>query len=88
VLGQHFGKGERAAASLVRISGLWMDTNLTGAERASHSLFFIQIFLGYIILRYLMRANFTLLSASGVFHARYYVSFERVSLLEQLVDTL
>ena len=39
-------------------SGLWKDPNLTGAERASHSLFFIQIFLGNVILRYLMRANF------------------------------
>ena len=64
------------------------DTNLTGAERASHSLFFIQIFLGNIILRYLMRVNFPLVSAPGVFHARHYVSFERVSFLEQLVDTL
>jgi len=50
--------------------------------------FFIQIFLGNIILRYLMRANFPLISAPGVFHARHYVSFERVSLFEQLVDTL
>ena len=65
-----------------------MDTNLTGAERASHSLFFIQIFLGNIILRYLMRANFLLVSAPSVFHTNYYVSFERVSLLDQLVDTL
>lgn len=71
-----------------RWSGLWKDTNLTGAERASCSLFFIQIFLGNIILRYLMRANFPLISAPGVFHARHYVSFERVSLLEQLIDTL
>ena len=56
--------------------------------RASQSLFFIQIFLGNIILRYLMRANLPLISAPSVFHARHYVSFERVSLLEQLVDTL
>jgi len=57
-------------------------------QRASQSLFFIQIFLGNIILRYLMRANLPLISAPSVFHARHYVSFERVSLLEQLVDTL
>src|SRR5204862_2215395 len=63
-------------------------TNLTGAERASHSLFFTQIFLGNIILRYLMRANFPLISAPSVFYARHYISFERVSLLKQLVDTL
>src|SRR5437016_6912516 len=69
-------------------SGLWKDTNLTGAERASHSLFFTQIFLGNIILRYLMRANFPLISAPSVFYARHYISFERVSLLKQLVDTL
>src|SRR5437762_14086698 len=61
---------------------------LTGAERASHSLFFTQIFLGNIILRYLMRANFPLISAPSVFYARHYISFERVSLLKQLVDTL
>ena len=69
-------------------SGLWKDTNLTGAERASHSLFFTQIFLGNIILRYLMRANSPLISALSVFYARHYISFERVSLLKQLVDTL
>jgi hypothetical protein len=57
-------------------------------QRASQSLFFIQIFLGNIILRYLMRSNLPLISAPSVFHARHYVSFERVSLLEQLVDTL
>jgi len=57
-------------------------------QRASQSLFFIQIFLGNIILRYLMRANLPLISAPSVFHARHYVSFERVSLFEQLVDTL
>ena len=88
VLGQHFGKGELGAASLVSISGLWMDTNLTGAERASHSLFFIQIFLWNIILRYFMRANFLLVSPPSVFYTSYYFSFERVSLLYQLVDAL
>ena len=50
--------------------------------------FLIQIFLGNIILRYLMSANFPLLSAPCVFYARHYVGFERVSFLEQLVDTL
>ena len=71
---------DKAAASLVQDHG--KDTNLTGAERASHSLFFIQIFLGNIILRYLMRVNFPLVIAPGVFHPRHYVSFERVSFLE------
>ena len=75
-----------AAASLVQDYG--KDTNLTGAARASHSLFFIQIFLGNIILRYLMRVNFPLVSVPGVFHARHYVGLERVSFLEQLVHTL
>ena len=35
-----------------------------------------------------MRANFPLISTPSVFPARNYVSFERVPLLEQLVDTL
>jgi len=60
----------------------------TGAEKASHSLFFIQIFLWNIILRYLMGANFVLVSPPSVFHTSYYFSFERVSLLDQLVDAL
>jgi hypothetical protein len=48
-----------ATASLVRI--------IEGYE--------IQIFLGNIILRYLMSANFPLISAPSVFYARHYVSF-------------
>ena len=60
------------AASLVRIEGI---RSRTGAEKATHSLFLIQIFLGNIILRYLMSANFPLISAPSVFHARHYVSF-------------
>src|SRR5260370_381352 len=56
-------------------------------ERA-HSLLFIQIFAGNIILRHLVRANFLLISVPSVFHARHYVGLERVSFLEQLVDTL
>ena len=58
------------------------------AERASHSLFFIQIFLGNIILRYLMRANLLLVSVTSVFYARHCVSLERVSFLDQLGHTL
>jgi hypothetical protein len=73
------------AASLVKIMG---GCESYCAERTYHSLFFIQIFLGNIILWHLMRANFPFISAPGVFHARHYVSFKRVSLFEQLVDTL
>jgi len=65
----------QAPASLVRI--LWRATNLTGAERASHSLFLRRIFLGNILLRYLMRANFPLISARSVFQARHSVGFKR-----------
>ncbi len=35
----------------------------------AHSLLFIQILAGNIILRHLMRANFPLVSVPGVFHA-------------------
>jgi len=68
--------------------GLWEDTDLTGAKRAYHSLFFIQIFLGNIILQYLMRANLLLVSVTSVFDARHCVGLERVSFLDQLGHTL
>jgi hypothetical protein len=55
--------------------GLWKNPNRTGAEKAGHSVFLIQIFLGNIILRYLMSANFSLISAPSVFYARPYVGF-------------
>ena len=83
VLGPAFRNGR--TGPLLRWSGFWgswMDTNITGAERASHSLFFIQIFLGNIILRYLMRANFVAVTRPTIFHATYDVGFERVSLLD------
>src|SRR5712692_6603377 len=53
-----------------------------------YSLLFIQIFAGNIVLRHLVRANFLLISVPGVFDARHYVGLERVSFIEQLVDTL
>ena len=71
-----------AAASLAMAEGI-----LPARREASHPLFFIQILLGNIILRYLVRANLPLIGAPGVFHALHYVSFKRVSLFEQLVDT-
>ena len=74
-----------AAASLVRIMEGY--ESYRRGESLSLSIF-IQIFLGNIILRYLMRANFPLISAPSVFYARHYISFERVSLLKQLVDTV
>src|ERR1035438_2640129 len=81
-------KGRTGTRPQPRWSGLWKETNLTGAERASHSLFFIQIFLGNIILRYLMRANLLLVSVTGVFYARHCVGLERVSFLDQLAHAL
>jgi hypothetical protein len=42
---------------------------LAGSERASHALIFIQILLGNIILRYLVRANLPLIGTPGMFHA-------------------
>src|SRR5258708_20630071 len=49
------------------------------------SLFFIPILAGNVILRHLMRANFPLVRAFGVFHALHHLGLERVSLLKQLV---
>jgi hypothetical protein len=57
-------------------------------ESQSLTALFIQILAGNIILRHLVRANFLLISVPRVFHARHYVGLERVSFLEQLVDTL
>jgi len=49
---------------------------------------FIQVLAGNIVLRHLMRANFPLVTVIGIFHAFNHVGLERVSFLEQLVDTL
>lgn len=51
-------------------------------------LIFVPIFGGNIVLRHLMGTNFRLIGIFGVFHAFYCSSFERVSLFEQLLDTL
>src|SRR5207244_9368306 len=59
-----------------------------GRGERAHSLLFIQIFAGNVILRHLVRENFLLISVPSVFHARHYVGLERVSFLEQLVNTL
>src|SRR5438094_10103466 len=48
-------------------SGLWKDTYLTGAERASETLYFTQIFLGNRIIRYLMSANSSPITAPTLF---------------------
>jgi len=55
---------------------------------AGSRLLFIQIFAGYIIFRYLMRANFLLARISSAFHTGHDVGLERVALLDQLVHTL
>ena len=49
---------------------------------------FIQIFLGNIILRYLIRTNLLLVIVTSVFYARHCVGLERVSFLDQLGHTL
>jgi hypothetical protein len=54
----------------------------------SRALIFIQIFAGNIILRHLMRANFPLNPAPGVFHASHDFGLERVSFLDELAHTL
>ena len=52
-------------------------------------LIFVQIFAGHVVLRYLVRADFPRpTSVPGVFHAFHYFGLERVSFLEQLLDTL
>ena len=56
--------------------------------RRALCLVFLQIFTGYVILRNLMRTNLPLISVPSLFHARHYIGLERVSFLDQLVDTL
>ena len=72
-----------------RSAGLrsWDGTNRAGAWKP-HSLIFVQIFVGNIILGHFMRVNFVLISVPCVFDARHYFGLERVSFLDQLVDTL
>ena len=43
---------------------------------------------GNIFLQHLVVMNFRLIRIFGVLHAFYYSRFERVSLFEQLLDTL
>jgi hypothetical protein len=74
-----------AAASLVRIMEGY--ESYRRGESLSLSIF-IQIFLGNIILRYLMRANLLLVIVTSVFYARHCVGLERVSFLDQLGHTL
>src|SRR5271156_825518 len=62
--------------------------NRSAPAWSAHSLLFIQILAGNIILWHLMRANFPLVSVPGVFHALHRVGLERVSFLKQLVHTL
>src|SRR5271156_1043722 len=62
--------------------------NRSAPAWSAHSLLFIQILAGNIILRNLMRVNFPLVSVPGVFHALHHIGLERVSFVEQLVYTL
>src|ERR1700740_2332479 len=54
---------------------------------SAHSLLFIHMLARNVIPPHLMRANFPLVSALGVFHALHHLGLERVSFLEQLVHT-
>jgi hypothetical protein len=77
-----------ARSSIPSLIGTAEEYELYGRGE-SRSLTILHLdFAGNIILRHLMRANFLLIRVPGVFHARHYVGLERVSLLEQLVDTL
>jgi hypothetical protein len=58
------------------------------AEAADHSLIFIAILAGNIILWDFVRVNFSLVGVSGVLHALHRFGLERVSFFEQLVHTL
>ena len=55
-------------------------------EAVFHSLVFIAILAGNIILGHFVRANFAFVI--GVLHALYDFGFEGVSFLEQFVDAL
>src|SRR5438445_4580617 len=77
-----------ARLSMLSLIGIVEEYELYGREKVAYSLLFVQIFAGNIILRHLVRANFLLISVPGVFDARHYVGLERVSFIEQLVDTL
>jgi len=51
-------------------------------------LIFIQVFAGHVIFRHFSGAHFSLATFSGFLDARYHSSLERVSFLDQLVNTL
>ena len=57
-------------------------------EAAFHSLVFIAILTGNIILGHLVRANFAFVGVAGVLHTLHDLGFEGVSFLEQFVDAL
>ena len=92
VVERYDGDGTKDFKSLTSPVKFWhVEEELSwwGGEAASLiTLLFIQIFVGNIILRHLMRANLFLVSVTSVFHAHYCVGLERVSFLEQLLYTL
>jgi len=51
-------------------------------------LVFIQIFAGNIVFRYLVRANFLLVSGLSALNTRYDVGLERIPFFDQLLDAL
>jgi len=48
---------------------------------------FVQVFLGYVILRHLVGVHFLLFAVLDVFDTRYDISLKRVPFLEQFADT-
>jgi hypothetical protein len=52
------------------------------------SSLFVEIFAGNIILGHLVSANFPFISLPCAFDASHHVSLERISFLDQLLDTL
>ena len=52
---------------------------------SNRCLLFIQIFVGNVVLRHLMRSNFSLIRVCG-FYSTNHSGFERIAFLEQLGD--
>jgi len=78
-------EGKKAGVGAKPVVGVVGAVAGAGAVR---SLIFIAVLAGNIILRDFVGVNFALVGVIGVLHALHRFGLERVSFLEQLVDTL
>jgi len=61
------------------------DESMAFKSSSCRCLLFIQIFVGNVVLRHLMRSNFSLIRVCG-FYSTNHSGFERIAFLEQLGD--